>query len=113
MGFRSQGNGPREKSTRNLYCRIFSLRHYDRREPRRSCRCRDSQGSETETENFIKKPIEYAKLLKKAKEAAEKCKEKKFDVGKPSATKEPQQCYQKKFLSKRLVNRTRHSKRAD
>ena len=62
---------------------------------------------------FDQEAIEYAKLLKKAKEAAEKCKEKKFDEGKPSATKEPQQCCQKKFLSKRLVNRTRHSKRAD
>ncbi|CAH3136169.1 unnamed protein product [Pocillopora meandrina] len=72
-----------------------------------------AKGVKQFTENFIKKPIEYAKLLKKAKEAAEKCKEKKFDVGKPSATKEPQQCCQKKFLSKRLVNRTRHSKRAD
>ena len=61
MGFRSQGNGPREKSTRNLYCRIFSLRHYDRREPRRSCRCRGSQGSETETENFIKKRLKEVK----------------------------------------------------
>ena len=140
MRFRSQGNGPREKSTRNLYCRIFSLRHYDRREPRRSCRCRGSQGSETvywkfhkgtfkggEISNcwrnlactivgkrvFDQEAIEYAKLLKKAKEAAEKYKEKKFDEGKPSATKEPQQCCQKKFLRKRLVNRTRHSKRAD
>ena len=62
---------------------------------------------------FDQEAIEYAKLLKKAKEAAEKYKEKKFEEGKPSATKEPQQCCQKKFLSKRLVNRTRHSKRAD